>query len=323
MREISLDLIRVTESAAIAAANFVGSGDKIAADGAATDAMRTRLNNMRFAGTIAIGEGEKDNAPGLFNGEQVGGSWGSEEQFYKYEIALDPIDGTRPTACGGPGALSVMAVSHPNCMFTTNDHYIFKLAVNKAAKNFFSSIHHGKPILSLPLSQIVNGLSVCLHKPVEKLTVCVLDRERHDTIVKELREIGCRIQLIRDCDVTASIAACLPDKGIDMYYGVGGAPEAVIAAAAVKCLGGTFEACPVTYELDNFGISRYHMNGEVLKDEALVKGECLFVATGITDGSLLEGVKFDSRNGKPITNSIFMRSSSGTARWLKTYHNND
>ncbi len=212
MRNISLDLIRVTEAAAIAASMHVGSGDKIAADGAATEAMRNRLNKIDFQAFIRNGDGIKYGAPGLFKGEEVGGGL---KKHHTYDISVDPIDGTRPTATGGPGAISVMAVSKANTMHCTSDFYMFKLAVGPKARAYFEHPHNHKPILSLSLPQILKGLKTSLGKQV--VTVCLLDRPRHHAIIRELRkQEGCRIKLIQDCDITATIAACLPNRGIDM-----------------------------------------------------------------------------------------------------------
>lgn len=309
MRQISLDLIRVTEAAAIAASRWVGSGEKLKADGDAVDAMRKRLNSLNFSAVIAIGEGKKDKAPGLFDGEMVGTlnrNFGAAD----YDIAVDPIDGTTEVANGGAGAVAVMAMARKGSLYRTEEHYMRKVAVNKTAKLYFDSVHR-KPILSLSLAEILEGLSKALNKPKDNLTICVMDRPRHDDLIAELRSNKCRVKLIRNCDVSAAIAACLPDKEIDMYYGIGGAPEAVISAAATKCLGGEFEA--------------QHLDSkEVLGMDRLVVGPCVFVATGITSGMLLEGVHYkDHRKGQPTTSSVFMRSESGTVRWLSTYHNND
>ena len=317
LNKISLDLMRVTEAAAIAASKYVGCGDKIGADKAATDAMRVRLNGIDFTGKIIIGEGIKDDAPGLFAGEIVGCPSilpiASENMV---DIAVDPIDGTRPTVNGGPGAIAVIAMTNHDCMYHTEDHYLFKLAVGKEVVDHFNKTYYHKPLLTIPLKDLVEGISLALRKPVGQVTVCIMDRDRHDDLRFQLRQIGCRIKLIQDCDVTASIAVCLPDKGIDMYYGIGGAPEAILAACAVECLGGEFQAMHISTDYDKIG--------EVLTKSHLINGPCIFAATGITDGSLLEGVKFDNyRNGKPTTNSVFMRSHSGTVRWMTTYHNND
>tara|TARA_R110000803_G_scaffold109532_2_gene177933 strand:+ start:721 stop:1653 length:933 start_codon:yes stop_codon:yes gene_type:complete len=310
MRQISLDLIRVTEAAAIAASEWVGSGEKIQADHAAVKAMRNRLNSLNFSAVIAIGEGKKDKAPGLFDGERVGTLNRDFADYSEYTIAVDPIDGTTEVANGGAGAVSVMAVAKENSLYKTEEHYMMKVAVNKVAKLYFDSVHR-KPILSLELPEILTGLSKALNKPKDSLTICVMERPRHEDLIAELRANKCRVKLIRNCDVSASIAACLPDKEIDMYYGIGGAPEAVISAAATKCLGGQFEA-------------KHLDSKEVLCMDRLVTGPCVFVATGITSGMLLEGVHYkDHRKGQPTTSSVFMRSESGTVRWLSTYHNND
>ena len=238
MRHINLDLVRVTEAAAIAASAWIGSGDKISADRDATAAMRNRLNRMDFAGTIVIGEGVKDKAPGLFEGEKVG-LLGEKEEFKRYELAVDPIDGTRPTVTAGPEAVSVLAVAEHKALFYTEEFYMHKLAYGPEIAS--------KVQLSIddPLEKIVQQVSKALNKAPSKITVCMLDRPRHEKYVTELRALGVRIKLIQDCDVSGSIAACLPFSGIDFLYGVGGAPEDVISACAIKCLREGFQSLVV------------------------------------------------------------------------------
>lgn len=324
MKNISLDLIRATEGAAISAAKWVGSGDKELADKAATDAMRRRLNDINFACQIVIGEGIKDNSYGLFAGELLGkladktaSSSAAESLFKKqvqispymkfqsyYDLAVDPIDGTRPTVDGGPGAISVIAAANEGCMYHTNKFYMMKLVgPSKYA-----------PFLNINQNIVWNVLSVCdnLNKKPEKMTVCVLNRPRHASIIEELRKIGVRIKLIEDCDVSASIEACTKNSGVDLYYGIGGSPEGVIAAAAVKCMKGFMQA----YTVNNNDLKQ---DSAVLNLQDIIKGNCVFVATGITDGGFLKGVKFIDG---PQTNSIFMRSESGTIRTLNVNHGN-
>lgn len=308
-----LQLVRATEAAAIHAARFVGSGDKLAADKAATDAMRSRLDTIDFKAKIIIGEGIKDGSFGLFNGDMVGALRDSETE-HCYEIGVDPIDGTRPTVNSGPGAVSVMAVAkEEGALFHTEEFYMNKLAYGKS---IFEKVQLN---INEPLSDMVNKVSKATGKSLSKLMVCVMDRPRHTRIIKDLRELGVRIKLIRDCDVSAAIAACLPDKGIDLMFGVGGAPESVIAAAAIKCLGGDFQS--QVAHVENGEATDFEVSGPELGLYDLVKGECAFIATGITDGSLLDGVKFTTQG--PVTNSVFMRSQSQTVRWLKVYHGND
>ncbi len=307
MRHINMDLVRVTEAAAIAASAWIGSGDKISADKAATEAMRHRLNQMDFAGRIVIGEGIKDKSPGLFEGEKLGKLQRNPDSEY-YELAVDPIDGTRPTVTAGPEAMSVLAVAEHKALFSTPEFYMNKLAYGSqiAAKT--------KLNIADPLSKIVQQVSAALNKETSKITVCMLDRPRHEKWITELRSLGVRIKLIQDCDVSGSIAACLPFSGIDFLYGVGGAPEGVISACAIKCLRGGFQAQVINKETVKF------TDGKIYESEDLVRGPCAFVATGITTGSLLKGVRYKGQF--PETHSVFMRSESSTIRWMTTYHGN-
>lgn len=310
MRHISIDLIRATEAAAIAASKFVGSGDKLSADKAATTALRDRLNKMNFCGCVVIGEGKKDcgdsNDYGLYEGEYVGNQDFSVENI-KYNLAIDPIEGSTPTVASGPEAISTLAVAHENSMFSTSHFYAHKLAYGPNIKK--------KVTLSLedPLEKTIELASKATGKPNERITVCVLNRPRHDETIALLRKLGVRIKLINDCDVTGAVAVCLPESGVDLLYGIGGAPEAVISACAIKCLGGDFQA-QVTSRPD------WEPEGPILGLEDLVKGECVFVATGITNGSILKGVRHTTSG--TITNSVFMRSESGTVRWLEVNHGN-
>jgi len=327
--DFSLDLIRVTEAAAIAASSYIGGGDKNGADGAATEAMRDRLNRMPICGKIVIGEGKKDEAPGLFDGEWVGAYRGvgkyvnkKDSQWKKiYDIAVDPVDGTTQTAKGGPEASSVMAFSGPDTMYTTESHYVMKMCYGPRTKKYIDNKYGGDKYyqLDFPIGEVAAMVADALKKQVDEVTVCVLDRPRNGHSIELLREIGCRIKLIQDCDVNASIATCLPNSGIDLYCGIGGAPEAVISAAAVKCLGGGFEMEEVERLLH--GSSRFVKCGEVLNENDLVRGPCAFISTGITDGSLLDGVQV-RKGSKPLTHSLFMKSASGTYREIRTTHGN-
>lgn len=298
LKNIGLEMVRVTEAAAIAASRWVGSGDKLSADKWATDAMRNRLDSMDIRAEIQIGEGKKDGAAGLFQGEFVGG--GKETQ---YDIAVDPIDGTTPTSEGGPEAMSVMAFSGHKTMFTTEEHYMLKLACGPELAKSGINLADG-------LEQNLRTASDWLGKPLHLLTVCMLKRPRHDGFIAVARRLGVKLKLIQDCDVSAAIATCLPESGIDIQYGAGGAPEAVITAAAIKCMGGVFQA-----QLWPLNTVR-----EVYHAEDLVKGPCCFTATGITNGSMLRGVRHTK--GWPVTHSVFMRSTSGTVRFIETRHGN-
>lgn len=312
MRHIHLDLVRVTEAAAIEASHHVGRGDKIAADAAATDAMRDRLKRIEFAGKIAIGEGEKDGAPGLFKGECVGLNWGpgtGTARYFTsplYDIAVDPLDGTNQTARGGNEAMAVIAVGEQGCLLDTGSWYMHKLAVGPAVKKHIS--------IFMPIRDRVRVIAESLKKDVSKVTVCVLDRPRHTKLLSELREAGCRIKLIQDCDITAAIATAIPTSGIDAYMGIGGSPEGVIGAAALKCLGGDFLGMLCDKDGTLVG------DPVQLGMENLARGDVIFCATGVTDGSLLKGVRWTA-NG-PETQSVTMRSESGTVRWISTVHGN-
>ena len=315
MKHIHLDLVRVTEAAAIEASHHVGRGDKHAADKAATDAMRDRLNRIDFAGQIAIGEGEKDDAPGLFKGEMVGSGWLSRKKwrmplepddFYPiYSIAVDPLDGTTQTSRGGNEAMSVIAIGNEGSLLDTGNWYMHKLAYGPMVAKTDINI-------MMPINERISLIAKALGKEIGRVTVCILDRPRHNNLMKELREAGCRIKLIQDCDITAAIATALPDSGIDAYMGIGGSPEGVIGAAALKCMEGGFQGILCDKEGNS--------TGNALQTEDLAKGDVIFCATGVTDGSLLKGVRWNA-NG-PITQSVTMRSESNTVRWVNTIHGN-
>jgi fructose-1,6-bisphosphatase II len=305
MKLLGLDIVRTTENAAIAASHWIGSGDKLEADKAATEAMRRRLNKMEFRGTIAIGEGKKDESFGLYCGEDVGSL--RTEQTPALDIAVDPIEGTRPTVTSGPEAMSTIAVADGGSMFRTHEFYMNKLAFGASiAKTVQLNIND-------PIERTIQLLALATGKKMTDIMVCILDRPRHVEVIARMRKMGVRIKLIQDCDVSGAIAACLPDRGIDLLYGAGGAPEGVLTACAVKCLGGGFQAQLCDKDGNKLDDKVYHQDD-------LVVGHCVFAATGITDGSLLKGVRFSEFG--PITNSVFMRSESGTVRWLTSYHGN-
>lgn len=310
MNQLSMDLVRVTEAAGIAASAWIGTGEKEEADRAATEAMRDRLNRIDFAARIVIGEGEKDKSYGLFCGEVVGrlrheanGKGGA------YELCVDPIEGTRPTVTSGPEAISVLgAADLDGALMETPNFYSLKLAYGpRIARQTELQV-------DAPLSVTVAKASRALGKSVDKIVVCILDRPRHKPYIDELRHIGARIKLIQDCDVSGALATCLPESGVDLLFGIGGTPEAVIAACGLKCLGGKIHARLA----DNEG--RPLPGGRTFLTEDLVRGDCVFAATGITNGSLLRGVRFTERGA--VTHSVFMRSQSRTIRWLRTEHGN-
>jgi len=304
MRDISIDLIRVTEAAAIHASEWVGSGNALEADKAATNAIRNRLNNIDFSALIAIGEGKKDKSYGLFSGEVVGIK---KEEKPTYDIAIDPIEGTNPTITSGPEAISTLAVGGCDSLYKTEHYYTNKLAYGYEIKKKI------KLSLDDPIEVTIDKTSMATGKKYSQIMVCILDRPRHGSIIDKLRSIGVRIKLIKDCDVSGAVATCLPESGVDILYGIGGAPEAIISAAGIKCLGGDFQCCIVDKET-------WSPLDSVLRLEDLVRGSCIFIATGITDGSILHGVRWTDRG--PITHSVFMRSESGTIRWVEVYHGN-
>ena len=312
MRHFNLDLVRVTEAGAVAASQWVGSGNKEAADKAASEAMRERFNRIDFAGYIAIGEGKKDKSYGLFSGEFVGQRHPNNTDWCGpvYDLAIDPIEGTTPTVTAGPEAISTIAVAGDGCFYKTEQFYMNKLAYGQ---HIFSKT---KLNIDDPIEVIVKEASIATGKPYNRIVACILNRPRHADIIAKLRELGVRIKLINDCDVSGAIAACLPDSGIDFLYGIGGAPEAVISAAAIKCLRGDFQVQVVKQCRDE----QWMYEGHVLGLEDLVKGECAFVATGITDGSMLKGVRMTDQGA--VTNSVIMRSESGTVRWITAHHGN-
>ena len=308
-RNLALDLVRVTEAAAMAANRFMGRGDKNAADGAAVEAMRIVLGTVQMDGIVVIGEGEKDEAPMLFNGERVGTGAAPE-----CDIAVDPIDGTTLTAKGRPGALAVIAVSERGTMFDPGPCvYMEKIAVGPRAAGVID-------IRNTPTENL-NALSKALHQPVQNLTAVILDRERHADLIGEVRQAGARVRLITDGDVAGAIATSWPNSGADILYGIGGTPEGVIAAAALKSLGGEIigRLWPRNDEERNAAIAAGYDLDKVLTTDDLVSGDnCFFSATGITDGDLLQGVRFTESGVS--TQSIVMRSRSGTWRKIDAMH---
>jgi fructose-1,6-bisphosphatase II len=308
-RNLAMELVRVTEAAAMAAARWLGRGDKEGADGAAVDAMRIVLGGVPMDGLVVIGEGEKDEAPMLYNGERVGDGTPPEA-----DVAVDPIDGTTPTALGRGGALSVIAVGERGTMFNPGPCvYMEKLAVGPEAA--------GKVSLEQSVTDNLRAVAEAKGESVRDVTAVILDRPRHGNLIEEVRSTGARIRLITDGDVAGAIATASPDSGADILFGIGGTPEGVIAAAALKCMGGELQgrlwprdeperlaAVKLGYEMDR-----------VLGLDDLVKGDnCFFAATGISDGELLRGVRYDA--GGAITDSLVMRSKSGTVRRIDARH---
>jgi fructose-1,6-bisphosphatase II / sedoheptulose-1,7-bisphosphatase len=311
-RVLVLEMVRVTEAAAIAASKLVGRGDEKAADHAAVEAMRAAFNELEFDGTVVIGEGERDEAPMLYIGEKVGCAPGTGP---KIDIALDPLEGTTITAKAGPNALAVLAIAEEGGLLNAPDVYMEKLAIGPG---------YEQGLVGLDRTPTENVKALAAAKGVEPgdIIACVLDRPRHEKLIAELRGLGCGIVLIPDGDVAGVIAVTNPDTTIDIYMGSGGAPEGVLAAAALKCVGGQFQGRLLFRNEDEKARARkwgvtdldriYHLND-------LVKGDAIFAATGVTDGSLLEGVK--RRAGKCMTTeSVVMRASSGTVRWVRGEH---
>jgi fructose-1,6-bisphosphatase II / sedoheptulose-1,7-bisphosphatase len=313
-RVLVLEMVRVTEAAAIAASKLVGRGDEKAADAAAVEAMREALNSLYMDGTVVIGEGERDEAPMLYIGEKVGSAIGKGP---KIDIALDPLEGTTITAKAGPDAMAVLAIAEEGCLLNAPDVYMDKLAVGPG---------YPKGVIDLDRSPTENVEAVAAAKGVKPsdIIVCVLDRPRHEALIAELRKIGCGVVLIGDGDVAGVIATTDPETTIDMYMGSGGAPEGVLACAALACVGGQFKGRLTFRNEDERARARKWGIADLDKQydlSDLAKGDCIFAATGVTDGSLLAGVK--RHRTKMTTESVVMRASSGTVRWVKGEHRLD
>ncbi|MFF9123588.1 class II fructose-bisphosphatase [Streptomyces sp. NPDC014889] len=308
-RNIALELVRVTEAAAMAAGRWVGRGDKNGADGAAVRAMRSLVSTVSMNGVVVIGEGEKDEAPMLFNGEHVGDGTGPE-----VDIAVDPIDGTTLTAKGMPNAIAVLAAAERGAMFDPSAvFYMDKLVTGPDAADFVD--------IDAPVSVNIRRVAKAKRSTPEDVTVVILDRPRHEDMIREIRETGARIKLISDGDVAGSILALRDGTGIDLLLGIGGTPEGIISACAVKCLGGTIQGklWPKDDEERQRAIDAGHDLDRVLTTDDLVSGEnVFFVATGITDGELMRGVRYRAETA--TTDSIVMRSKSGTVRRIDSEH---
>ena len=308
-RNLAMELVRVTEAAAMAAGRWVGKGDKNGGDGAAVDAMRQLIGTVTMRGVVVIGEGEKDEAPMLFNGEEVGNGDGPD-----CDVAVDPIDGTTLMAKGMPNALAVLAVAERGAMFDPSAvFYMEKLAVGPEAAGIVD--------LAAPIAENIRRVAKAKQSSVSDVTVCILDRPRHEGIVREVREAGARIRFISDGDVAGAIATARPTTGVDMLLGIGGTPEGIIAASAMKCLGGELQGrlWPKDDEEREKAVGAGHDLDRVLTNDDLVPGDnVFFCATGVTDGDLLRGVHY--RAGGATTQSIVMRSKSGTVRLIDGYH---
>ncbi len=312
-RNLALEAVRVTEAAALAASKTVGRGDEEAADAAAVDAMREALNALSMQGEVVIGEGERDEAPMLYIGEKVGNGYGPV-----LDIALDPLEGTSITAKGGQNALAVLAMTDKGGFLNAPDTYMRKLGVGPG-------IDENKLDLDAPVEDVLKVIARAKDAKVEDLLVCILDRPRHEDLIHDVRKAGARISLIQDGDVSAVIATCDSETGIDVYIGTGGAPEGVLAAAALQCLGGKILGQLVFRNDDEkerarkIGITDFN---RIYKTDDLAKpGNVMFAATGVTDGAMLPGVRRYA--GGATTNSIVMRSKTGTIRRIEATHNFD
>ena len=313
-RVLVLEMVRVTEAAAIAASKLVGRGDEKAADAAAVEAMREALNSLYMDGTVVIGEGERDEAPMLFIGEKVGSAIGKGP---KIDIALDPLEGTTICAKAGPNSLAVLAIAEEGNLLNAPDVYMDKIAVGPG---------YPAGVIDLEKSPTENITAIAAAKGVKPADIiaCVLDRPRHEALIAELRAIGCGVVLIGDGDVAGVIATTDPETTIDVYMGSGGAPEGVLACAALRCVGGQFKGRLLFRNDDERARARKWGIEDLDKQydlSELAKGDCIFAATGVTDGSLLAGVK--RHRTKMTTESVVMRASSGTVRWVKGEHQLD
>jgi fructose-1,6-bisphosphatase II / sedoheptulose-1,7-bisphosphatase len=311
-RVLVLEMVRVTEAAAIGASKLIGRGDEKAADAAAVEAMRAALNELYMDGTVVIGEGERDEAPMLFIGEKVGSAPGKGP---KIDIALDPLEGTTICAKAGPNSLAVLAIAEEGNLLNAPDVYMDKIAVGPGFPD---------GVIDLDRSVADNIRAIAAAKGVapDEIIACVLDRPRHEKLIAELRALGCGVVLIGDGDVAGVIATTNPDTTIDVYMGSGGAPEGVLACAALRCVGGQFKGRLLFRNEDErararkWGITDLDKQYDISE---LAKGDVIFAATGVTDGSLLAGVK-RLKGGTMTTDSVVMRASSGTVRWVKGEH---
>jgi fructose-1,6-bisphosphatase II len=308
-RNLGLELVRVTEAAAMAAGRWVGRGDKNGADGAAVNAMRALIHTVEMDGVVVIGEGEKDEAPMLFNGEHVGDGTGAQ-----CDVAVDPIDGTRLTALGMPNAVSVLAVAERGSMYDPSAvFYMDKLATGPEAADVVD--------IRLPVAENIHQVAKAKGGKPDDVTVVVLDRPRHDGLIQEIRQTGARIKLITDGDVAGAIMAAREGTGIDLMLGIGGTPEGIIAACALKCLGGTLQGklWPTDDEERQRAVDAgLDLDAVLTMDELVRSDNCYFVASGITDGELLKGVRYG--RGAVRTQSLVMRSKSGTIRLIESEH---
>ena len=314
-RNLALNLVRVTEAAALQSARYLGRGDAHLADQAAVDGMRKMFDTLSIDGVVVIGEGERDQAPMLYIGEQIGKA---TENSIKVDIAVDPLDGTVAVSKGLANAISVVAIAPRGCLLHAPDIYMNKIAAGPKAV--------GKINIEAPIEENLKNLSKALKKDISEITVTMLDRPRNEYLIEEVRKAGARIKLFQDGDVAAAIATCLEDSGADIMVGIGGAPEGVLAAAALKCMGGEFQGKIWPRHDDdrirckNMGLDKID---KILTMEDLAKGkEIMFSATGVSDGELLKGVVY-YENNMAKTYSVVMRSETGTIRFIEAIHRLD
>lgn len=316
-RNLSLELVRVTETAALAAAGYMGMGDKEAADQAAVDGMRRAFSSLSIKGTVVIGEGELDEAPMLYIGEKVGCC---KDGDMEVDIAVDPLEGTTLIAKGLPNAIAVLAMAPKGCLLHAPDTYMKKIAVGPKAK--------GVVDINASVKDNLEAVAKALNKNIEDLTVTVQDRPRHDQLIKDIRDAGARIKLFSDGDVATAIATGFDETGIDIMMGIGGAPEGVIAAVALKCLGGDMQGIlyPMSPEEDErcraMGLSEEDVKKVLYLDDLVSSEDCFFAATGITQGDLLSGVVYTGNN-RASTHSVVMRGQTGTIRFVEADHRLD
>ncbi|HLD86824.1 MAG TPA: class II fructose-bisphosphatase [Candidatus Nanoarchaeia archaeon] len=308
-RNLALEFVRATEEAAMASARWMGRGNKNQADHAAVEAMRRRFSDVAIKGTVVIGEGEMDEAPMLYIGEKVGTGYGDE-----IDIAVDPLEGTSITARGDANALSVLAAAKKGCLLHAPDMYMDKIAVGAFAK--------GAVDLDASVKENLEAVAGCLDKKIDDVTVVILDRDRHKQIICDIRECGARIRLISDGDVAGALAPAIPSSGVDILLGSGGAPEGVIAAAAIKAMGGDFQGrlAPQNKKEENRAREMGILDiARKFQTEDLVKGDsAIFCASGVTDGTILRGVRFVPHGA--ITHSLVMRCKSRTVRFIEAHH---
>ena len=311
-RNLALELVRVTEAAALASGRFMGRGDKEGADGAAVNAMRIVLQTIDMNGVIVIGEGEKDNAPMLYNGENVGNGSGSD-----FDVAVDPIDGTRPLAFGRSNSLATVAIAPRGSMFNPGPFvYMNKLAVGPEAKGMID--------IEKPITENLKAIAKAKRKDVEDLTTIVLDRPRHNDVIAEIRKAGARIRLIPDGDVAAALMTAQPESGVDVLIGIGGTPEGVIAACALHAMGGEIQGKLYARDEDELRRGReagYDFDKILTMDDLVSSEDVFFTATGITDGELLKGVRYFGDSA--TTDSLVVRGMTGTVRQITATHQID